>query len=244
MMKIKARNIRLGALAVLLVSSTALMLTWPGSAVSSGETAAGNAATGSAAAGAAVNVDPLSVFSARSPGARADGAFLQSKLAYGPNMKSTLGMPINEAIFPQDAAAEEPAVPAAAFAAPQGLEEPVFVDAAQPDSVIAGSGLPGTFSDGFLATGSAGGFAGGGGGGFAGGGGGGIVPPSPPIGPIDEIVGEGAVVPEPGTWLMLIAGFFGIGTAMRAHGRAHGRARGRAHERARGRAGGHFAGVR
>lgn len=56
-----------------------------------------------------------------------------------------------------------------------------------------------------------GGAGGGGGGGGAGGGGGGGTPPPPPPPPPGPV----SPVPEPGTWLMLMLGLFGIGTALR-----------------------------
>lgn len=147
--------------------------------------------------------DPLSVFSARSPGGRAGGAFLQTKPAYassdfaGP--RETLGMPFDRSLDPA------PPPPEAGFGGGgEGLDGEGLAFASEPfsdgfdDPTIIGGFAPG----GSIVPGIVGGNSGGGGGG---GGGGGTDPG-----------GEGSVVPEPDTWAMMIFGFLMVGSAMRA----------------------------
>jgi hypothetical protein len=217
---------RPGVLAVfaLLMTSAVYLVTTPGTASQIG--AAGGAAGGGASAGGAPGgaplVDPLSMFAARSPGARPGGAFLQSKPAYaaasdfvGP--RETTGMPLNETLLP-------PAPPAASAPSFAGLGSPdgfPFSDAPPAGGGGGGGfGFPGSFAGGSPIAG-----VNNGGGGGGGGGGG-------------DIGGEGgAVVPEPETWLMMIFGFFSVGGAMRFGQRRRAGERGTARARAHAKAG-------
>ena len=166
--------------------------------------------------------DPMSVFSARSPGRRSVGALAQTKAGYvrtGPatddflGLGPGLGLPAGDGVsVPETPTAVDQGLsgPAtgepAAFMIPGGLYGPLEA---------AYFGAPGGSGDGELTSG--GGFGGGGGGSPPGGGGGGGLPPgggggtTPPAPP--------SAVPEPDMWLMLITGFFAIGSAMRAGNR-------------------------
>ncbi|WP_416907839.1 MAG: PEPxxWA-CTERM sorting domain-containing protein [Polymorphobacter sp.] len=163
--------------------------------------------------------DPLSVFSARSPGGRAGGAFLQTKPAYassdfaGP--RETLGMPFDRSLDP----APPPPEAGLGGGGGEGLGGAGFPFAGEP------------FSDGFDGVMVIGGFSQGGslvpgivgGNGGAGGGGGGFSPaPLPDFDGdgVDDIVDDVTIaVPEPESWAMMIFGFLMVGSAMRARAR-------------------------
>lgn len=222
-MKAKARSFSVLAALALFSTSAIYLVTTPVTAASPLGGGAGSGAGVGAGAGAgdeAPLVDPLSAFSARSPGVRADGAFLQTKPGFAASSDfvgppETLGMKLNESLLPDGPGGAggggEPAL--AGLGSPDGFP---FSDGAGAGGFGGVPGVPGSFSDGSLIAGARGG--GGGGGGGTGGGGIG--------GDGGDIGGEGvAVVPEPGTWLMMIFGFLSVGAAMRAQQRQRQRRR-------------------
>lgn len=157
-----------------------------------------------------VLADPLSIFSMRSPGARASGALTQSKPraqpvpapvgapAFGPVPPKTAGgTGSSRIIYPEVIPSFEPVYPVP-------VESPVTEDVGfMPDgagSFGAGGAGPGLFVEGI-------------GGGSMGGGGG--MPAVPGSAPPPEATLPVSAVPEPGTWLMMIAGFFLLGAALR-----------------------------
>jgi hypothetical protein len=155
---------------------------------------------------AAALADPLSVFAARSPGARAPGALTQTK----PSRSKGAERPVKLAeVFPSERVlsnvrTRQPDVPAdlpdALFvgpvAGPAGGVVP-GIDAITPIVPTGNGGIP------IFAPGGVGPIVPGGGGG------GGEIPTTPttPVTPS---------VPEPTTWLMMIAGFFAVGSALRS----------------------------
>ncbi len=156
------------------------------------------AAIGSAAM-QALAADPMSLFSTRSPGPRGEGNLLQTKGArIQPKPEDFLGMGPGMGIpGPDDILlADEPGAPEVLGFAPSDFTSVPLGDAPQiPASVPFGASIlrPGGFASEFgapLQIAQIG---------------------VPPINP-----GPPSVVPEPGTWLMMIAGFFGIGSALRA----------------------------
>lgn len=140
-------------------------------------------------------LDPLSLFAGRSPGER-EGALLPTKLAKAGPEERVLS----------EVRDRDPGIGGALPPDP-GL----LPDAALPGSRI-GDGLPGGPAGGFAPFGLPFAPPGGPGDGFIPGGG---TPPfvPPPTNP------PVSAVPEPGTWMVLILGFFAVGWAMRH--RAH-----------------------
>ncbi len=140
-------------------------------------------------------LDPLSLFAGRSPGER-EGALLPTKLAKAGPEERVLS----------EVRDRDPGVGAAP------PDPGLLPDAALPGSRLA-DGLPGGPAGGFTPFGLPFSPPGGPGDGFIPGGPGGppFVPPptNPPV----------SGVPEPGTWVVLILGFFAVGWAMRR--RAH-----------------------
>lgn len=165
---------------------------------------------GMIAAAAEVLSDPASLFAARSPGGRADGALTDTKPARALADDAALLPPAEERVLTNvrdrppipfvdaeppagaipfvEAPGAVPATPVAAAAVPPGG----LVGLPGGGSLLPGGGIPGG------GTGGGGGGGGNGGGGNDGGGGGG-----------------GGGVPEPSTWAMLILGFFGTAAALR-----------------------------
>jgi uncharacterized membrane protein YgcG len=141
--------------------------------------------------------DPLAILSDRSPGERQGGALAQSKqhLATGPTERVL--SPV----------LERPATPI-----------PVNLDnlPARAQEVID----PGSRTNPGVPGGGNGGGSGGGGGG-GGSGGGGPPGPNPPGPPTPPVV---TPVPEPTTWLMMIAGVALLGLQLRRRSAAHGAA--------------------
>ncbi len=140
--------------------------------------------------------DPMSIFAARSPGERPDGALTQTKLPANRTAGNSAGntpLTPSERVLP--VIRTRPAIgPVAGFIPPVGLSPGGSVPGA-------GGGQTGLGNGG----GGFGEFLPGGGGvppGGGGGGGGGIIPVSP--------------IPEPATWLTMIAGFFALGGMIRS----------------------------
>jgi hypothetical protein len=173
--------------------------------------------SGAVAMASAAVMDPLSVLSGRSPGARDAGSLHQTKPGMarrvptarvltpvrpaGPDVVPVApGLPVIDADVP---AGFLPGVPV-----DTGLVPPV--DLATP--FVGGGGFgPGVVGGGGL-IGGGGGFIGGGGGG-----GGGVVTP-PTDGVVTPPVDGGtpvSPVPEPATWLSMIVGFAFVGASMR-----------------------------
>lgn len=169
-------------------------------------------ANGSVAAQALI-ADPMSVFSARSPGARGTAALTSTKTAFvrtGPAIDDFWGMGPGLSLpkgggltvqetptglsqgdnSPQDAEYSEFSIPAGLYG--PGESGPFFGVIGE-DSGF-GLGVPGGGVSGF--------------GPKIPGGGGGVPPPLPP-----------SAVPEPEMWLMMIFGFFAIGSVMRTGNR-------------------------
>lgn len=166
----------------------------------------------------ALIADPMSVFSARSPGARSSGALVQTKTAYAPNLQATadflgigpgMGLPGGEGAMGPE--------PDLGFASPDAGDSVAFTI---PGSLY-GASEAGPF---FGAIGFGAGGLPFGGSGFGSGtpGGGGTVPGGTT--PISPAPGATAV-PEPEMWLMMIAGFFAVGSAMRGGSRRNSGAR-------------------
>lgn len=169
---------------------------------------------------------------ARSPGARVGGVALKakdrrSKLAAAPSGlagPTEAGPGKGAEVMAGAVPGPESAVPA--FVAPGGSPPDVFapaIPASFANSAAGGvgggpgfAGVPGPVLGGgaVFGPGSSGGTGGGSGGG-------GIVSPSPgstpPPTPLPTATGPGVVspIPEPATWLLLIAGFGAVGSAMR-----------------------------
>lgn len=169
-------------------------------------------ANGSVAAQALI-ADPMSVFSARSPGARGTAALTSTKTAYvraGPAMDDFWGMGPGRSL-PEGGGMtvqETPAGLGQGDESPQDAEYPEFSIPAS----LYGPGESGPFfgvigEDSGFDLGGPGGRGSGFGPGMPGGGGG-VPPPLPP-----------SAVPEPEMWLMMIFGFFAIGSAMRTGNR-------------------------
>ncbi len=167
--------------------------------------------------------DPLSLFEDRSPGGRGTGALLPTKLALADGSKERVLSGIRD----RDPGADDPGY----VATPEALAADLPSDGILPGGGgdPGGGGSPGGGGFGGFGGGGGGG-PGGGGGGFGGGGGGGppFIPdpdfsgpvhlPLPPLGPIIS------AVPEPGTWAVMILGFFAVGAAMRRRTRRSGTA--------------------
>jgi hypothetical protein len=166
---------------------------------------------GSAAALVAALKDPLSLFADRSPGERGTGALLSTK-----PMKTAMA----------DAGPEERVLagvrdrdpPVGGLPELPGLNDPAF--ATDPGSPPADGGVPGDPGGGSSSFAPFSAFPGIGGPGFLAGGGGdppGSGPPGsgPPGFGAPGLPPVLSAVPEPGTWAMLILGFFAVGAAMR-----------------------------
>ena len=150
-------------------------------------------------------LDPLSLFAGRSPGER-EGALLPTKLAKAGPEERVLS----------EVRDRDPGIGDPAGAAPPdpGLLPDAGLPGAPAEGALPGGGDPG---GSFAPFGPPFGGAGDPGGGFIpagrsfapppGGGGGGVVPPP------DGGIPSG--VPEPGTWAVMILGFFAVGWAMR-----------------------------
>ena len=153
--------------------------------------------------------DPLSLFAARSPGARGGGALLSTKGGPSERVLSTIR---DRDPPPDPPGADNPGLPVT----PEDVAAlaPPAEGAAPGDGGGSGDPGPGGPSFGSFAPFSA---PGGGGGFFPGGGAPTFVPPpgSPPPG------GGGGVsaVPEPATWAMMIIGFFSVGAMVRRRAR-------------------------
>jgi hypothetical protein len=167
----------------------------------------------------AVLADPLSVFSSRSPGARADGALTQSKPRLPPVAESQAP--------PVPGRPDRPGTPVAGGKIIYPEQVPLFdtIDPGQPDAVIVpeevgfvpvaptgfGGGVPGPsfIIDGIIGGGPIGG------GGSIGGGGGDGIEPTPGVTPTPEPTDPVSAVPEPQTWAMMLLGFALLGMALR-----------------------------
>ncbi|MGD9811366.1 MAG: PEP-CTERM sorting domain-containing protein [Sphingobium sp.] len=185
-------------------------------------------APGGMAAVAAILRDPASIFADRSPGARADGALFQTKNrvasnAVGPRERVLSAGRERPADFvPEAPAAESPLGDAAS--------SPRFIDTTPgPAPFFAGPTFTPPMPERQTGGGPppGGGTPPGGGGTPPGGGGtppggGGTPPVDPPTSPptTPPEVPPVGVVPEPATWIMLMAGFFGLGAIMRRARRA------------------------
>ncbi|QQV76731.1 PEPxxWA-CTERM sorting domain-containing protein [Sphingomonas aliaeris] len=159
---------------------------------------------------AAALADPLSVFAARSPGGRAPGALTQTK----PSRAKGTERPVKLAeVFPSERVLSNVRTRQPDAFAPTGLPDAVFVGPA-------GDAVPGidTITP-VVPTGDGGVpiFTPGGIGPVVPGGGGGTGEP-PPVTP-PPVTPPVPPVPEPTTWLMMIAGFFAIGHALRSRRR-------------------------
>lgn len=176
---------------------------------------AGTSAANGSGAMKALIADPSSVFSARSPGGRGAGALAQTKLAYvrtGPATDEFLGLgpEIDGPVADDITRLDEPGTDAGLGGGAAALPIPTSLYGPSDSGPFyggSGGGLPPGDGGGFGFGAPAGGGSpggGGGGGGFTPGGTG-TTPPAP--------------VPEPDMWLMLIAGFFAIGSATRAGNR-------------------------
>jgi hypothetical protein len=162
--------------------------------------------------------DPLSLFADRSPGGRGAGALLSTK-----PMKTAMADPGPEERVLAGVRDRDP--PADGLPELPGLNDPAF--AAGPGVPPAGGGAPGDPGGGSPSFAPFSSLPGLGGPGFISGGGGppGSGPPGsgPPGSDPPGGVGGGppglppvlSAVPEPGTWAMLIFGFFAVGAAMR-----------------------------
>ena len=162
-----------------------------------GGSASGLAAQGATMLAAALS-DPMAVFAGRSPGERGNAQLVQSK-------PMAALMPSERVLSP---VRDRPAPPIAANldSLPNRVME-VINPAASP---IPGIGMPGNGTSTALPPGTPGSS-----GGLlpppGGGGGGGTLPPGPPIPPPPVI----SAVPEPATWIMMIAGVGMIGWQLR-----------------------------
>ena len=169
---------------------------------------------GGEAARAAILADPMSIFAARSPGGRGAGALAQTKLAYAPtsfSSKDVAGLIPSERVLAN--VRTRPVAPqlnTPGFAAPQSVNGTPLGAVPTPGGG-AGSTIPSfavPTNGGGGGGGAIGGDAPGSGGGGGGGPGGGTITPVP------------SDVPEPTTWLMMIAGFAAIGSLLRYQRRA------------------------
>ncbi len=181
-----------------------------------GEALPGTSSKAAEPAASATVTDPADLFDARSPGTRHYGWLSQTKQ---PRTGFDVGPPSNERILPTGR--RRPVVPTGVvtgspdtsyvpvgngFAAPpEGANSDIVTD------TPSGVGFFGTPSGG--AGPAIGGVSAGGGG--SGGSGTGTTPGggTPPVAAIPL-----PAVPEPGTWMMLLVGFFGIGTSLRRRG--------------------------
>lgn len=146
-----------------------------------------------------VLADPMSVFSSRSPGVRQVGNLTKTKAAYARISPSTSAF--------EEFGTGDPAPAYEGFLSSPGSaisEPPLEVPAAFGEMPLGDLVQPNT---GFGPQS------------FGGGAGGPIGQIIPPIGtfPVPQVPppGPGTEVPEPGTWLMMIAGFFAIGSMLR-----------------------------
>lgn len=140
-------------------------------------------------------LDPLSLFAGRSPGER-EGALLPTKLAKaGPEERV-----LSEVRDRDPGIGDPPAAPPAS-----GLLPDAALPGAPAEGALPGGGDPG---GSFAPFGLPFGPPGGPGDSFVPGGPGGPPFVPPPTGPV-------SAVPEPGTWAVLILGFFAVGWAMR-----------------------------
>jgi hypothetical protein len=184
----------------------------------------GGSGAGSAAIRAAL-ADPLSIFSARSPGARGAGALSQSKLAYSDNGSRGGGIGGGSG---GDAGAGAPGDGSFSdtglfpSGSPEGVESGLetigsFGDTLYPPSEqFGGAGYAGYFGgdagyDSFGVFGIGGALTGGGIGSLPGEG-------------VVIVPASGTAVPEPQSWLMLLTGFALIGSALRSRTRKNARA--------------------
>ncbi|KQS04974.1 hypothetical protein ASG11_12540 [Sphingomonas sp. Leaf357] len=151
----------------------------------------------------------MSVFADRSPGTRTSAALNQTKKARAHDKnasRAVAALPPSERVLSN----VRTRPPAAVSDAPQYtdalLTTPLATDGA---AIIPDIGVLPPVSVAPTGVGSIPGFVPGGVGFLPGGGGGGVTPVEPGV----------PGVPEPSTWMMLIAGFFAIGWALRAKSR-------------------------
>lgn len=183
---------------------------WPAALVLVGGTYAFSSSPMGGSAIAAAIADPLSVFAARSPGGRAPGALTQTK----PSRSAGAERPVKLAeVFPSERVLSNVRTRQPDEFAPADLPDALFVgpvagpaggavpgiDAITPIVPTGNGGIP-IFTPGGIGPVVPGG----------GGGGGGGETPTEPTTPVTPSV------PEPTTWLMMIAGFFAIGSALRS----------------------------
>lgn len=151
------------------------------------------------AAVAATLRNPLSVFSARSPGARVGGALLQTKRRLAANRR-VAGAPRPAGVLPQERVLSNvrtrPAAPVLALAQPPF--DAGLLGSPTTAFDVPGIGLPGQ-APGFDVPSF----------------GGGDVSPNPAATQPEGPVPPGPAVPEPATWAMMILGLGAIGQALR-----------------------------
>ncbi len=163
---------------------------------------------------AAALADPLSVFAARSPGGRAPGALTQTKASRSKGAERPVEL---AEVFPSERVLSNIRTRQPDEFAPADLPDALFVG---PVAGPAGGAVPGIDAvTPVVPTGNGGIpiFTPGGIGPVVPGGGGGTgEPPTEPTTPVTPSV------PEPTTWLMMIAGFFAVGYALRSRRRGAG----------------------
>lgn len=168
---------------------------------------------------AAALADPLSVFSARSPGGRAPGALTQTK----PARSKGAQRPVELAeVFPSERVLSNIRTRQPDEFAPADLPDALFIGPVA--GPVGGGAVPGidtlapvlptgVGSVPIFTPGGIGPIVPGGGGG----GGTGEPPTTTPVEPTPPVTPS---VPEPTTWLMMIAGFFAVGLGLRSRRRA------------------------
>ena len=173
----------------------------------------GTAATNGSATVEAVIADPLSLLAMRSSGGRDIGTLAQSKPAYAPGDTPPgdfLGLLPEPDLPPEagDFAPVSPNAPGPVSEVPPTLDQLAFLPPLGLDDVP---------QSGFFPRGSGGpvgnGFAIGGGGSAAG------LPGTPGLLPALFQPLAPSLVPEPGSWLMIIVGFAAVGSALRSRNR-------------------------
>lgn len=165
---------------------------------------------------------PMAILEGRSPGARGAGALAQSKpsrplvtasvsdLVPAPTERVLSGVRNRPGAGP----AAQPGVPVVSLAPVGGPE------ALPPGGGLGSPGIGGLGAGSGVGGGGFGGAPGGGvGGGIGGGGGGGGPGTAPPTGGSSGGQVPVVAVPEPETWVMMLTGFFAIGSAMRSRRR-------------------------
>lgn len=187
---------------------------WPAALLVVGGTYAFSSSPMGGKAIAAALADPLSVFAARSPGGRAPGALTQTK----PSRTKGAQRPVELAeVFPSERVLSNIRTRQPDEFAPADLPDALFVG---PLAGPAGGAVPGIDAITPIVPTGTGGvpiFTPGGIGPIVPGGGGGGGTGETPTEPTTPVTPS---VPEPTTWLMMIAGFFAVGSALRA--RRHG----------------------